>query len=218
MALFSSIAIAAAAKIGYKLAEKYKWLPGSVYRQLALDKLKNGDLERAADFNRVALQKNPADEKAGLVDELISMQRDARMAALLQRIDSEEEKLAELKEKRARNRRLLKRSRLRHAFEIAAAWLLLIVNVFAYILAYILFRRFTSVVAASLVGGGAVLMTVFTAIIFKAVSNRQAQRALDRLELLASERSMQKEMNMRRRRVTQLKSSAALEKHHSELL
>jgi len=209
MVLFYSIAIAAAARLGYKLAEDRKWLPGGLYRQLALDQLRSGDLERAAKYTKVALQKNPDDEKAGLVRELIAMRSDARLAALLQSMDEETEKLQSLQKESSRiERRVHSMARL-DGFEKTAVWLLFLGALACYVLSYVLFVHSNRTVPASLFGGVAVLTTILAASYIKSLPDRYMQRSLDRMELVAGQRAMRKEIDMRQNRRLQLKESIA---------
>jgi hypothetical protein len=212
MPLLYSIAIAAAARLGYKLAEDRKWLPGRLYRQLALDKLKSGDLEGALQFSSIALQKNPDDDKAGLVKEIIAMHRDAKMAALLKSIEQEVETLDLLEKGRTRLRRQIRRILWYENVEISLVWLLFIITFSVYILVYFLFDSLDRHIAASLLGGVAVILTIIFVFFFKGLPDKRQQRSLDRLELLASERSMFKEIEMRRNRLLQLRGSLAATK------
>ena len=212
MPLLYSIAIAAAARLGYKLAEDRKWLPGRLYRQLALDKLKSGDLEGALQFSSTALQKNPDDDKAGLVKEIIAMHRDAKMAALLKSIEQEVETLDLLEKGRTRLRRQIRRILWYENVEISLVWLLFIITFSVYILVYFLFDSLDRHIAASLLGGVAVILTIIFVFFFKGLPDKRQQRSLDRLELLASERSMFKEIEMRRNRLLQLRGSLAATK------
>ena len=212
MPLLYSIAIAAAARLGYKLAEDRKWLPGRFYRQLALDKLKSGDLEGALQFSSIALQKNPDDDKAGLVKEIIVMHRDAKMAALLKSVEQEAETLDLLEKDRIRIRRQIRRILWYKNVELSLVWLLFIITFSVYVLVYFLFDSFNRHIAASLLGGVAVLLTIVFVFFFKSLPDRRLQRSLDRLELLASERSMFKEIEMRQNRLLQLRGSLAATK------
>ena len=212
MPLLYSIAIAAAARLGYKLAEDRKWLPGRFYRQLALDKLKSGDLEGALQFSSIALQKNPDDDKAGLVKEIIVMHRDAKMAALLKSVEQEAETLDLLEKDRIRIRRQIRRILWYKNVELSLVWLLFIITFSVYVLVYFLFDSFNRHISASLLGGVAVLLTIVFVFFFKSLPDRRLQRSLDRLELLASERSMFKEIEMRQNRLLQLRGSLAATK------
>ena len=77
MALLSSIVVVAATKLGLKVAGKRKWLPKSIYHQLALEKMRHGELVDALRLNEIALQKKSDYEKALILRDLISMRRDA---------------------------------------------------------------------------------------------------------------------------------------------
>jgi len=212
MALLYSIAVAAAARLGYKLAEDRKWLPGGLYRQLALDQLKSGDLQRAAQYSTVALQKNPGDEKAGLVRELIAMRSDARLAALLRSVGLETDALQSLEKENSRiERRIHSIARL-DGVDVTAAWFFFLGALACYVISYLLFFHSSRAVAASLLAGGAVLMTVFAASFIKSVPDRRMQRSLERMELRAGQRAMRKETAMRRDRLLQLQESIELMK------
>lgn len=209
MALLYSIAIAAAARLGYKLAEDRKWLPGGLYRQLALDQLKSGDLERAQKYSKIALQKNPGDEKAGLVRELIAMRSDARLAALMQNRDRETEKLQSLEMECLRiERRLISIARIDRLTPILAG-LLFLGTLSCYVFDYVLFVHSNRTVAASIMGGVAVLTTLITVSFIKTVPDRFLLRSLDQMELTASLDAMHKEIEMRRNRRRQLTESIA---------
>ena len=96
MAFLSSLAVVAATKIGFKVAEKQKWLPARVYHQLAIDKLRSGKLKDAARANAIALKKKPDYEKAMVVRDLIAMRRDALLTRLLRDIDIEESAIRDI--------------------------------------------------------------------------------------------------------------------------
>jgi len=206
MALFS-IAVAAAIKIGYKLAEEQKWLPGPIYRQLALDKLKNGDIDGAARFNKVALAKNPDDDKAGLVQDIISMHRDAHAAAVSARITDEMDRIIALEKDRVSRRQRVKRLLQRDKIETAALWLLLGFTVSGWILVYWAFRHWDKPVAAALLGGLSVVMTILSGSFICSVPDRMQQRSLDRLELTAALQAMDKEIAWRKRQLSQFKKN-----------
>jgi hypothetical protein len=92
----SSIIAAGALKLGYRLAEQKKWLPGIVYHKASLRELKNGDLRKAEFFNSIALNKKPEFNNALVVREVIAMQKDARIAQLKKLLAREEERIAGL--------------------------------------------------------------------------------------------------------------------------
>ena len=209
MPLLYSIAIAAAAKLGYKLAADRNWLPGRLYGQLALDKLKDGDLDGAMRFSDVVLKKNPDDEKAGLVREIIAMRRDARLASMLQRIDNETRALHKLDSEREQNKHLIHRLKRQDRYELIAAWLFFVFTAFAYILVYLFYVHLNNSIVASLIGGGAVVSTIFAVIFLRKLPDRRQQRSLDNMEFVAGERAMSKEIEMRRTKLTELQEQAA---------
>lgn len=111
--LFSTVTSALAAgalKLGYKLAEQQKWLPGIFYHKAALQEMKNGNLRKAEMYNNIALQKKSKFENACIVRELIAMQKDARMAQLLKLIATEDDAIAVLQEKISHTKHDLARS------------------------------------------------------------------------------------------------------------
>ncbi len=85
-------------RLGYKFAENKKWLPDYVYHNLSVNKLKDGDLEQALYFNRIAIDKNPKSEKAQIMRDIINMRKDVSLTSLENRIKNELENISDLKE------------------------------------------------------------------------------------------------------------------------
>ena len=137
------------------------------------------------------------------------MRRDAKSAAVLKKIDHETELLSTLEVEQAQIKRIRRKMSRQDGFELFSVWVLFFAAVIAYIFAYLFFTYFNNSIIASLLGGVAVLLTVAFVVFFRALPDRRMQRSLDSLEFLAAERSMSKELEMRRQRLFQLKESLA---------
>ncbi|MDZ7725834.1 MAG: hypothetical protein U5R06_24165 [candidate division KSB1 bacterium] len=94
--------------MGSKLAERYEWLPKDIYHRKSLDKLKEGDLQQAAVYNRIALRKNPDFEKALVLRDIISMKRDVSLNSIDQQIQHHEQILLNLMQRQGKVENLLK--------------------------------------------------------------------------------------------------------------
>ncbi|HPG39804.1 MAG TPA: hypothetical protein PLP19_13650 [bacterium] len=108
--MVTSALTAGALKLGYKLAEHKKWLPGVFYYKAALRELKNGDLRKAELYNSIALQKRPEFKNAQVVRELISMHKDARIEHIKKQISVEDAAISALRNRIAQTRKRLARS------------------------------------------------------------------------------------------------------------
>ena len=206
MAFLASIAIVAATKLGFKVAEKKKWLPKSIYHQLALDKMQHGELFDAMRLNEIALQKNPNYEKALIVKDLIAMRRDALLNNLLRDIDQETRAIKDLgEENRAINRRLARYGMATLILKIAP-WLFLFINIFTYLASYLFFVRAHHLIWGSLLGGFGVMCTMLVFYFFRLMHELEIKYGIQQDELLAAQKSMAKELDIRTRRLRQLQS------------
>ena len=94
--------------MGIKLAERYQWLPKDLYHRKSLDKLKEGDLKQAAEYNRIALQKKPDFEKALVLKDIIAMKRDISLNRLDQKIQYHENILIALMQRQEKIEKSIK--------------------------------------------------------------------------------------------------------------
>jgi len=104
----SIYSLLAVSKLSVKFAEKKKWLPSGYYHRLSMQRLKEGDLKAAQKFNTIALDKSPENEGALVVRDLITMRRDVDVRKLLTRIDSEEERILQIKNQKKRNQKKMR--------------------------------------------------------------------------------------------------------------
>lgn len=106
--LVSSALVSAIARVGFKLADRYEWLPKDIYHRKSLDALKTGNLEQAAQYNRIALRKNPDYEKALIMQDIIFMKRDASLNSLNKKILYHEQSLLTLIQRQAKIKKSIK--------------------------------------------------------------------------------------------------------------
>ena len=206
MTFFSSLAVMAATRLGYKVAERKKWLPSSLYHQLALDKLRDGDLQQAARLNQIALQKKPNYEKALIVKDLIAMRRDALLNNLLQQINSEKTAIGEIDHQNKAVSRQYRRVRFIAGFLKFSPWMFLFINIFTYLLAYFFLTTGQRLILGTTLGGFAVVCTILVFVFFRTVSDQEVQARLKLDDLLAARKSMRSELGMRERRLRSLQS------------
>ena len=103
LANIAAYTILALSKLGLKVAENKKWLPSGYYHKKSVEQLKNGDIRRATNYNDTAIKKNPDSEKAQVIKELISMQRDSQLQAFQRQIENEEKNIQMLNQELSRN-------------------------------------------------------------------------------------------------------------------
>lgn len=213
MAFLSSLAIIAATRLGFKLAEKKKWLPKGVYHQLAVNKLRQDDLPGAIRLNQIALEKDPQHEKAQIVQDLIAMRRDAILTGLLTDIAREKESIRDLQTSSlsiARQHGRLNRNRRAQKF---IAWVFLFGNFFTYLLSYLILQRSDHQNVGLLVGGAAVSCTLLIYFLFRRMSEGDIQTGIQKQELITTQRSTSRELEMRTRRLRQLQSKLSETRH-----
>ena len=99
----AAYAVLALSKVGLKVAENKKWLPSGYYHKKSVEQLKNGDIQRATDYNDTAMKKNPDSEKAQVIKELISMERDSKLQVFQRQFENEAKNIQILNEKLSRN-------------------------------------------------------------------------------------------------------------------
>ena len=214
MALFSSIAFFTATRLGYKLAEKKKWLPKTVYNHLALDKLKQGDIQAAARFNRVVLQKHPDDEQALVVKDLILMHRDTKFYNLKKHIAGVEEELRRLKTELIENQRTIRRNGVQKRWLLFLSWLLLLLNVALYFVSFFVATHFERPIVGGILGACSVLGTLFLVRLVKRHHDQSIMFDLNTQELEASLKSIQRQIEIREKTLRELKSQFTEFKYH----
>ena len=206
MAFLSSVAIIAATKLGFKLAEKKKWLPAGLYHQLTLEKLKQGDLQNAVRLNEITLEKKPDHEKAQIVQDLIAMRRDTLLSQILQNIKLEKSAIRDIHEESRRISRRLYRLKTTEYLSKFAPWVFLFVNIFTYLFSYVLIVVYNNQIAGSLLGGFAVVCSLLLFFHFRRFNEVNIQCGLQAQELTSAQKSMAKELVIRNRRLRQLQS------------
>ncbi|MBN1479729.1 hypothetical protein EH223_17615 [candidate division KSB1 bacterium] len=206
MSFLSSIAVVVATRLGYKIAEKKKWLPSSVYHQLTLAKLRDGNLRDAIRLNHIALQKKPNYEKALIVQDVIAMQRDALFSRLTHDINQETVAIQDIAiVNRVLSRQLFRAKIVAH-FNKFLPWILLFFNIFLYLLAYFFFVVGSDAVAGSLLSAGAIGCTVLIVALFRFMNDLQIRNSLQQKELSTAQRSKAQELNLHKRRLRELQS------------
>jgi hypothetical protein len=133
LSVLSTLSVLVLSKIGYKVAEKQRWLPKFFYHRLSMEKLKHGDLEGAELYNAIAMDKGPDYDKALIMRDLIAMNRDAQADELDLLIREEERNIAEVEKLRARNVRILSRQRQKERWIKRASLFFFIIFVLALI-------------------------------------------------------------------------------------
>ncbi len=201
MAIFSSLAVMTATRLGFKLAEKKKWLPPSVYHQLALEKLRSGDLQSAIRFNAIALQKKPDYDKALVVKDLLAMRRDALVAALLAQINQEQAAIKTIEKNVAAVVRQLGRLNLQIYLNKIIPWLFLFVNIFNYLLSYLFLTQWQRPMVGSVLGGLAIVVSIILFFLFKVMNDRDIYSSLKKNELKTSQKSMTRERAIHEKRL-----------------
>lgn len=134
LSVLSTLSVLVLSKIGYKVAEKQRWLPKFFYHRLSMEKLKHGDLEGAELYNAIAMDKGPDYDKALIMRDLIAMNRDAQADELDLLIREEERNIAEVEKLRARNVRILSRQRQKEKWIKRASLFFLIIFIFVLVL------------------------------------------------------------------------------------
>ncbi|MBN1466449.1 hypothetical protein JXA02_11845 [candidate division KSB1 bacterium] len=213
MTFLSSLAVIAATRLGFKLAEKKKWLPKSVYHQLAVDKLRQDDLAGAIRLNEIALEKDPQHEKAQIIKDLIAMRRDAILSRLLTETGREKESIRELQINSLFIARQLDRLNRNQSMQKILSWVFLFGNLFTYLASYLILQRQGHSNAGFVVGGVAVICTLLIYFLFRRMSERDLQRGIKKQELVTAQRSTSRELEMRARRLRQLQSKLSETRH-----
>ena len=213
MALLSSLAFIAVTKLGLKVAEKKKWLPAGVYHQLTMEKLRQGDLRQAIRLNEIALQKDPDLEKALVVKDLIAMRRDALLHHVLKDLEQEKNAIREIQSKSLSISRELGRLRTVERMNKFAPWVFLFLNIFTYLSSYLLIVLWNRFISGSLLGGFAVICTMFIYMLFRRMFDQNIQINLRRQELFAAQKSMAHELEIRTRQLRRLQSKLSETRH-----
>ena len=213
MAFLSSLAVIVATKLGFKLAERKKWLPASVYHQLAVNKLRQGDLQATIHLNEITLKKNPRHEKAQVVKDLIAMQRDALLRHLMADIEQEKEFIRELQLANLSVSRQLNHLQKSCYLNKFIPWMFLFANFFVYFSSYVLIQNRHKQIIGSLVGGVAIIGTLLIYILFRQMGEHNIQSSIKKQELATKQRSMSQELQMRTRRLRRLQSKLSETRH-----
>jgi len=195
-----------ATRLGFKIAEKKKWLPSSVYHQLALEKLRTGNLEEAVKLNNIALQKRPNFEKALVVKDLLAMQRDALIAKLLKSIEQEKTSIKMLQKADADTKRQLKLIKIKLRLFTFLPLLFLFLNIFIYLWSYVLLIVWQHPMAGSLLGGSAIVGSILVYFYFQFVRDRDIQERIKKDELLSAQYSKTQELAIHQKRLRTLQS------------
>lgn len=213
MTFLSSLGLRVAARLAYKLVEKQQWLPKSVYHQMALDKLRHGELGDAKRFNDIALRKKPDYEKALVMHDVLAMRRDAMLAYLRRDIQQEEQAIANL----AAEQQVLRRTLSRHNFWRAGLqilpWLFAASTLAVFFGAFWFFRQRHDLLLGGLAGGLGVALTFLTLQIFLLYRDNKLNRALQQRETTAALAAQEREFNLRARRLRRLQNELAQAQH-----
>ncbi|MBN1543413.1 hypothetical protein JW992_14835 [candidate division KSB1 bacterium] len=84
-----AFALIGTARLIYEVLDKRGWLPARAYRQKAIGRFKDNDLPGAEFYCRLALDRNPQDSGALVLEDLFAMRRDALRGQLLKRLTHE---------------------------------------------------------------------------------------------------------------------------------
>lgn len=206
MAILGSLAVMTATRLGFKLAEKKKWLPSSVYHQLAMEKLRAGELQDAVRLNNIALQKKPDYEKALIVKDLLAMRRDALVADLIRQITQEQAAIQSIEKTTISISRQLSRFKMRVTLIKIIPWLFLFVNIFIYLLSYFYLTMWHNPMIGSVLGGAAIVSSILVYFLFQAMTERDIQASLKRDEMRTAKHSMSRELVIRQNRLRMLQS------------
>ncbi|HOX84689.1 MAG TPA: hypothetical protein PKW76_07010 [bacterium] len=109
-----TFAVVGAARLLFAVLDKNQWLPSRSYRQKAINRLKDGDLQGAGFCIRLLLQRNPDDHNSQILQDLLAMRRDAQLHDLEKKIKKEEEFCHSLQESVRQNRQVFAQSCRRH--------------------------------------------------------------------------------------------------------
>lgn len=206
MALFSSLAFYTATRLGYKLAEKKKWLPKRIYNHLALDKLKQGDIQTASRFNRIVLEKHPDDEQAQVVKDLILMHRDAEFYHLTKNIAAAEEGLLRLKSERIDISRTIRHNDRAKRWIMVLSWTCLLLNIFLYLASFFMATHYQRPIMGAVLGAVSVVVTLLVVRLVKRHHEKSISLDLHTQELQAATKSIQRDIDIREKHVRELKS------------
>lgn len=205
----SSILTAGLVKIGYKFAEKKKWLPKSIYHRLSLKKIREGDLKQALYFNSVAIKKNPEYENALIVRDIISMQNDAKSDRIKEMIRSEEDHIQALISLKNENKKKLKEQLDRNKMlKVIFIFLLLVVIGCSYYGIFYLrnveYKYMVLTVVLILAG-----LTVYFLINRFLGDRKKIKETIARQERLVSIETYSREIKVRQKRLDILKNQLA---------
>lgn len=218
MSFLSSIAVVAATRLGYKLAEKKKWLPTSLYHHLTLIRLRDGNLRDAHRFNQIVLHRKPHYEKALIVQDVISMQRDALLAQLIQDISHENTSIREIvAADKTISRQLDRLKFFAHVFKFLP-WIFLFFNIFLYLSAYYVLIISKKSLAGGLLSAGAGGCTVLILLFFRSISELHIQNSIKQKELSTAQKSRVQELNIHQHRLRELQSQLSQTRHYLRTL
>ena len=202
-------------RLGYKFAEKRKWLPDFVYHNLSMQKFKQGDHDQARYYNAIAMQKNPRSLKAQVMQDILNMHHDTAIANMEAWIQQEQQELISLEKTAANADVLLKKAAQRDR--------LLKIVLFSGMTAFLLSTLFLGMHKRDmlfyifLITGGVGIVTLF--IYFRILSMGQdIRRTLHHQEQLALSQTVRSEIAARKKRLEKLQDQLeGMIKDHEEI-
>jgi len=131
---FIGVAVRVAVKLGFHVAERKKWLPNQAYSHFAMERLKENNIAEASRLNEIALEKNPASEKAQILHDLIEMRIDAKISALVKEFDQLNQQLISAQHNlviyRKKQRALVSKQRAQKVFAVLPFILLCLLSLY----------------------------------------------------------------------------------------
>lgn len=196
--LLSSVALYTVTKFGFSFAVKQKWLPESVYNQLALQKLKDGHYSEAARFNELALKKKPQSNKALVLRDLILMKKDAQAQQYYEKICIERGRVLELYQQIELYKKKLKILKFKKILHRLFFWSLLMIITAIFFASYYTMSHINLPVLGGLLGGIGVVFTIITVTIARYNQDSEIHQSIYKQELEALNNSLAREIEMRK--------------------
>lgn len=208
----TSLSFLAASKIGYKIAQKRSWLPASFYHLLSIERLKQGDLNAAAQFNTIALQKKPNLENALVVKDVLAMRRDSLQRDVSRKVQDELLQIMTLQRQQQLARKRLRKLMRRKEQNKAIKMLFLIGIVFLAIssVVYSFMVTFVHPIVPILF---LIAVGVYVLLDRTVLEKKRIQHHILIQELNASLSSIQQEINLRQKRIQELKQKTSFLMH-----
>lgn len=200
----TSLSFLAASKFGYKIAQRRKWLPASFYHLLSIERLKQGDLNAAAQFNAIALQKKPNLDNALVVKDVLAMRRDSLQRDVSRKVQDELLQIMTLQRQqqlaRKKIRKLMRKTEQHKA--IKTLFLIAIVLFAIFSVVYSFTVTFISPIIPILF---LIAVGVYVLLDRTVLEKRRIQHHILLQELNASLSSIQQEIVLRQKRIQELK-------------